>query len=69
VKEKLFTYAPYNAELSSDGLKQFGLSRLRPEDVRKMDSVEFIPELRAVGQKMGEIEVSPAHFDRFPAGA
>jgi hypothetical protein len=34
-----------------------------------MDSVEFIPEPKAVGQKVGEIEVSPAHFDHFPAGA
>jgi hypothetical protein len=66
VNEKLFTYARYNAELSEDGLKQLGLSQIRPEHVRQMDSVEFIPELQAVGQKVAELEIKPEHFDRFP---
>jgi patatin-like phospholipase/acyl hydrolase len=66
VKEKLFTYARYNAELSADGLQQLGLPQIRPEDVRKMDSIEFIRELEQVGQKVAEIEVKPEHFDRFP---
>ena len=66
VKDKLFTYARYNAELSKEGLQQLGLPQIRPEDVRQMDSVEFIPEMQAVGRKIGEIEVKPEHFDGFP---
>jgi len=66
VAEKLFTYARYNAELSSEGLSRLGLSQIRPEHVRQMDSVEFIPEMQLVGRKIAEIEVMPEHFDGFP---
>jgi uncharacterized protein len=65
--QKLFTYARYNAELSEDGLKQLGLPQIRPEQVRKMDSIEFISELQEVGRKVAELEVKPEHFDRFSA--
>ncbi len=64
-KDKLFTYARYNAELSEDGLTQLGLPKVRPEQVRQMDSVEFIPQMQLVGQKIAEIEVKPEHFNGF----
>jgi hypothetical protein len=67
VQQKLFTYARYNAELSREGLDQLGLSQILPEHVRQMDSVEFIPEMQAVGRKVAELEVKPAHFAGFPA--
>ena len=66
IKEKLFTYARYNAELSDKGLAQLGLSEIRPEHVRQMDSVEFIPEMQKVGKRIAEIEVKPEHFAAFP---
>jgi len=66
IKEKLFTYARYNAELSDKGLSQLGLSQVRPEHVRQMDSVEFIPEMQKVGRRIAEVEVSPEHFAAFP---
>jgi len=62
---KLFTYARYNAELSDEGLGQLGLSGIRPANVRQMDSVDFIPEMMRVGQKVAEIEVKSEHFDGF----
>ena len=69
VKDKLFTYARYNAELSREGLNQLGLPQILPEHVRQMDSVDYIPEMQVVGQKVAEIEVKPEHFDGFPAGS
>jgi patatin-like phospholipase/acyl hydrolase len=65
--QKLFSYARYNAELSREGLDQLGLRQILPEHVRQMDSVEFIPEMQAVGQKVAELEVKPEHFHGFHA--
>ena len=56
----------YNAELSEKGLGQLGLSQVRPENVRQMDSVEFIPEMQKVGRRIAEVEVKPEQFDAFP---
>ena len=67
LQQKLFTYARYNAELSREGLDQLGLPQLRPEHVRQMDSVEFIPDMQAVGQKVAELEVKSEHFEGFSA--
>jgi len=61
---KLFTYVRYNAELSRDGLDKLGLTRIKPEDVQKLDSVENIKELQAVGQAVAK-KVSRAHFSKF----
>jgi len=63
---KAFTYARYNAELSEKGLKDLGLPQIRPEQVRQMDSVEFISEMTEVGRKIAEVEVKPSHFTGFP---
>ena len=52
-----------------EGLDQLGLPQIQPEHVRKMDSVEFIAEMQAVGRKIGEIEVKPEHFAAFPPAA
>jgi hypothetical protein len=42
-----------------------GLSGIRPEDVRKMDSTDFIPEMVKVGERIAETQVRPEHFDGF----
>ena len=63
---KLFTYARYNAELSTSGLAALGLSHINPTHVQKLDSVEYIEELRAVGQAVAA-EVDRRHFDGFLA--
>jgi hypothetical protein len=46
----LFTYLRLNAELSSRGLGALGLPDVKPEHVQKLDSVDYIGELRRVGQ-------------------
>ena len=64
VSSKLFTYVRYNAELSRNGLDKIGLTRIKPEDVQKLDSVENIKELQEVGQAVAE-KVTKAHFSKF----
>jgi hypothetical protein len=63
---KLFTYARYNAELTTEGLTELGLGRIRPKDVQKMDSVDHMQELQQVGGAVAK-RVSAAHFAGFPA--
>ncbi len=61
---KLFSYARYNAELSTAGLAALGLPHIDPTHVQKLDSVEYMDELRAVGQAVAT-EVDRRHFDGF----
>ena len=64
VTSMLFTYVRYNAELSRKGLDELGLTGIKPEDVQKLDSVENIKELQAVGQAVAK-KVTRAHFSKF----
>lgn len=57
-------YARYNADLSRQGLDRMGFHQTRPEDVQKLDSVDHMDELLAVGAKAGE-QVDVAHFGSF----
>lgn len=57
-------YARYNADLSRQGLDRMGFHQTRPEDVQKLDSVDHMDELLAVGTKAGE-QVDVAHFGSF----
>ncbi len=61
---KLFTYVRYNAELTRRGLDKLGLSSLRPDDVRLMDSVRHMDQLAALGRAVAAAEVRAAHFER-----
>lgn len=65
LKERLFTYVRYNADLSADGLAALGLAQIRPRDVQKMDSVSHINELTQIGQRVAERDVAAAHFNGF----
>ena len=64
--KKLFTYARYNAELTREGLDAIGCKDIQPEAVQKLDSIDAIPELLAVGTAVGEMKVKQDHFARFP---
>jgi patatin-like phospholipase/acyl hydrolase len=63
-----FSYVRYNADLTLKGLKNLGLDGIRPEDVQRMDSVEHIAKLRAVGEAAAATCVDPAHFAGFLDG-
>jgi len=58
---RAFLYARYNAELSSEWLKERGLGKVNPAKVAKLDSVEYVPDLVRVGQALAK-EVKPEHF-------
>ena len=61
-----FSYVRYNANLSDEGLADLGLTHIDSDDVRKMDSVEFIPQLREVGKTVGKKQVNvKEHLKKF----
>jgi hypothetical protein len=64
--QKLFTYVRYSAELTQEGLDAIGCNDIQPEAVRKLDSIDAIPELLAVGTAVAEMKVKQEHFARFP---
>ncbi len=53
-----FTYARFNADLSVEGLTKAGLAHIDSDDVRQMDSVKYIPQLREVGRTVGKQQVN-----------
>jgi hypothetical protein len=61
---RAFLYARYNADLSSPWLNKMGLGDIDPGKVSKLDSVDYIKDLRRVGQRVGE-EVKLEHFGSF----
>jgi hypothetical protein len=61
---RAFLYARYNAELTSPWLHSIGLGDIDPSHVSKLDSVDYIDDLRRVGRKVAE-QVRLAHFGPF----
>jgi uncharacterized protein len=65
VQPKLFTYLRYNAELTSDGLAELGLTGIEAKNVQQLDSVEFVKDLQRVGEAVAERKVKTEHFADF----
>jgi hypothetical protein len=42
-----------------------GCRDIKPETVQQMDSIDGIPELRTVGEKIAESKVETRHFEGF----
>jgi len=63
--EKLFTYLRYNADISGSGLAALGLGDLDPHELRRLDSVEQIPGLQAVGRAVAARDVRAEHYQGF----
>jgi uncharacterized protein len=61
---KLFTYARYNPQLTTEGLNTLELPHINPENVQTLDSVEHISELQEVGKAVAR-GVTPEHFNGF----
>jgi hypothetical protein len=59
-----FLYARYNADLSPQGLKRLGFPKVDSSSIQKMDAVENIESLLAIGKAAGG-SVRPAHFGPF----
>lgn len=61
-----FSYVRYNANLSEQGLTDLGVGHIDCDEVRQMDSVKYIPQLREVGKAVGEKQVKvKEHLQRF----
>jgi hypothetical protein len=61
-----FSYMRYNANLSEDGLKDLGLPHIDSDNVRQMDSVQYMPQLREVGKAAGRKQINvKEHFKNF----
>lgn len=65
VSPRLFTYLRYNAELTPQGLAALGLSDIKPENVQKLDSVQYIADLQRIGQAVAQKKISLDHFAGF----
>lgn len=61
---RAFLYARYNADLSPAGLKALGFEHLDPAQIGKLDAIDSIDDLSAVGRKVAE-EVKLEHFGSF----
>jgi uncharacterized protein len=59
-----FLYARYNADLSQNGLSAAGFDNVNPSSIQKMDAVENMQTLLAIGRKAGQV-VEAAHFGPF----
>jgi uncharacterized protein len=66
--DPLFTYLRYDADLSEAGLAELGLDQIRSDDIQKLDSIEGVDGLRAVGQAAAR-QVEPADFTDFVPSA
>ncbi len=64
---RAFLYARYNADLSSEGLVRLGFGSVDPEKVQKLDAVDQMDNLLAIGQAAGE-QIHLAHFGSFVEG-
>lgn len=62
---KLFSYIRYNPELSKDGLAQLDLGHIDPADVQRLDSIDHIAQIQAVGRAYVAKEFAIGHFDGF----
>ncbi|SCY62018.1 Patatin-like phospholipase [Nitrosospira sp. Nl5] len=61
---KLFTYLRFNANLTSEGLRELGLPDIKPENVQRLDSIEHIGALQSIGQAVAK-KVKPEQFEGF----
>ncbi|GAA4539355.1 hypothetical protein GCM10023161_18860 [Mycobacterium paraffinicum] len=64
LEKRLFSYVRYNADLSRRGLDDLDLHNLIPERVQRLDSIQYVGDLRRVGQAAAR-DVSPEHFAGF----
>jgi hypothetical protein len=63
LRQKLFRYIRYNAELTKQGLAALGCDDVDPEVVQKLDSIDGIPSLERVGKAAAQRQVDDTHFN------
>ena len=55
----------YNAELTDRGLTALGLPDIVPENVQKLDSLEYISDLQRIGRAVAAQKLNIEHFRPF----
>lgn len=53
LQQRLFAYHRLNIPLTPEGLQSIGCGHIRPKDVIKIDSVEFVDQISEVGRALG----------------
>ena len=64
-KPKLFTYMRYNAELTTKGLADLGVSEIDPVRARRLDAIDSIEDLQKIGAAVGSERIKADHFEGF----
>jgi uncharacterized protein len=62
---RAFLYARYNAPLTQQWLSLSGLSAINERDVRELDAVEAMPQLRSIGSALAKTIRLRDHFGGF----
>ena len=61
----LFTYARYNVDLTSQGLASIGCEEFIGRNLHRMDAIDLIHDMQAVGRAVAKSRVRLEHFDSF----
>lgn len=63
--DPLFSYVRYDRELTRENLEALGLGHVRPGDVLRIDSIDHLDDLHAIGRALADEVVDLAHLDGF----
>lgn len=62
---KLFSYVRYDPDVTQDGLNELGLETIQSKNVQTLDSVDYIDDIRTVGNTYAEKNCSLDHMGSF----
>lgn len=62
---KLFTYIRYDPDVSQKGLNALNLHAIKADNVQKLDSVDYMNDIKLVGSSYAARHVKIQHFDGF----
>jgi len=65
VKENLFTYMRYNAQLTDTGLAELGVGKLDAKQMQEMDNAKNLSGLQSIGRAVAKKRVKASHFADF----
>jgi predicted acylesterase/phospholipase RssA len=60
-----FTYARYNVDLTSQGLVSIGCDELIGRDLHRLDAIDLIHDMQAVGRAVAKSRIRLEHFEGF----
>ena len=63
--QKLFTYMRYDPDVTQEGLNKLNLHAIKAADVQKMDSVDYMSDIKLVGSSYADRHVNVNHFNGF----